>query len=110
MSTFPEPTDGESVDFLEERDDETQSWTRADPREALIESFGRLGDEVTLGDGVDVQNCALGPEDDEYLGRYECNGWQYHDGDGLSLHASELLFQSQFQMLNQSLEVCQTGV
>ncbi len=60
MSAFPEPTDGESVDFLEERDADTESWTRADPREALIESFGRFGYKVTLRDGESVHYCALG--------------------------------------------------
>jgi len=80
MSAFPEPTDGESVNFLEERDGETESWTRADPREALIESFGRFGYKVTLRDGEDVHYCALGLEDGEYLGRCDCKGWQYHDG------------------------------
>ena len=80
MSAFPEPTDGEPVDFLEERDDETESWTRADPREALIESFGRFGYRVTLRDGEDVHYCALGIDDGEYNGRCDCKGWQYHDG------------------------------
>jgi hypothetical protein len=80
MSAFPEPTDGERVDFLEERDDRTESWTRADPREALIESFGRFGYKVTLRDGENVHYCALGITDDEYIGRCDCKGWQYHDG------------------------------
>ncbi|APW99415.1 hypothetical protein CHINAEXTREME_17285 [Halobiforma lacisalsi AJ5] len=80
MSAFPEPTDGEAVDFLEERDGETESWTRADPREALIESFGRFGYKVTLRDGEDVHYCALGIDDGEYVGRCDCKGWQYHDG------------------------------
>ncbi|MBZ6496029.1 SWIM zinc finger family protein [Natrinema longum] len=80
MSAFPEPTDGEPVDFLEERDDGTESWTRADPREALIESFGRFGYKVTLRDGESVHYCALGIEDGEYVGRCDCKGWQYHDG------------------------------
>lgn len=80
MSAFPEPTDGEAIDFLEERDSGTESWTRADPREALIESFGRFGYKVTLRDGESVHYCALGLEDSEYLGRCDCKGWEYHDG------------------------------
>ena len=80
MSAFPEPTDGEPVNFLEERDDDTESWARADPREALIEPFGRFGYKVTLRDGESVHYCALGLEDDEYIGRCDCKGWEYHDG------------------------------
>ncbi|ELZ12854.1 hypothetical protein C478_08013 [Natrinema thermotolerans DSM 11552] len=80
MSTFPKPTDGESIDFLEERDGDTESWARADPREALIESFGRFGYKVTLRDGESVHYCALGLEDGEYIGRCDCKGWEYHDG------------------------------
>lgn len=80
MSAFPEPTDGELVDFLEQRDNETESWARADPRDALIESFGRFGYKVTLRDGDDVHYCALGIEDGEYVGRCDCKGWKYHDG------------------------------
>ncbi|QCS43420.1 SWIM zinc finger family protein [Natrinema versiforme] len=80
MSAFPEPTDGEDIDFLEERDADTESWARADPREALIESFGRFGYKVTLRDGESVHYCALGLEDGEYIGRCDCKGWEYHDG------------------------------
>ncbi|WP_254761857.1 hypothetical protein [Natrinema marinum] len=34
---------------------------------------------MTLRDGEDVHYCALGLEDDEYIGRCDCKGWQYHD-------------------------------
>ncbi len=80
MSAFPQPSEIESIDFLEERDDETRSWTRAHPDHALIEAFGRFGYKVTLRDGEDVHFCALGIENGEYIGRCDCKGWQYHDG------------------------------
>ncbi len=80
MSTFPQSTDVEPLDFLTERDDQTGSWTRAHPDDALIEPFGRFGYKVTLRGGDDVHYCALGLEDGEYTGRCDCKGWQYHDG------------------------------
>lgn len=80
MSTFPQPSDVEPVDFKAERDDRTESWARAHPDDALIEPFGRFGYKVTLRDGEDVHYCALGIDDSEYVGRCDCKGWQYHDG------------------------------
>lgn len=80
MSAFEQPVDVEPLDFLEQRDDETASWERARPSDALIEPFGRFGYRVTLRDGEEVHYCALGLEDGEYIGRCDCKGWKYHDG------------------------------
>jgi len=61
MSTFPKPTDGESIDFLEERDSDTKSWDRADPREALINSVAVCGDpqSTAVASGHVFQNSRL---------------------------------------------------
>ncbi|MCU4926668.1 hypothetical protein OB905_11855 [Halobacteria archaeon AArc-dxtr1] len=80
MSAFPQSTDGEPLDFLEQRDTNTDSWIRAHPADALLEKFGRYGYKVTLRGGADVHYCALGIENGEYIGRCDCKGWQYHDG------------------------------
>ncbi|WP_246999431.1 hypothetical protein [Halosolutus gelatinilyticus] len=80
MSAFPQPTDGEPLDFHTERDEQSRSWTRARPNAALIERFGRFGYKVTLRGGEDVHYCALGVEEDKYIGRCDCKGWKYHDG------------------------------
>ncbi|WP_241432753.1 hypothetical protein [Natrinema pellirubrum] len=65
MSAFQSPSDGGPLDFLTERDGGTESWARADPREALIESFGRFGSKVTLRGGESVHYCERGIEDSE---------------------------------------------
>lgn len=69
----------EPLDFLAERDDQTRSWQRGDPDEALIESLNRFGWLVTLPDG-DAHRCALAREHGAYVGWCDCNGYQYHDG------------------------------
>ncbi|MEE6208617.1 hypothetical protein U3A55_00385 [Salarchaeum sp. III] len=67
------------LDFPRERDNETSSWTRADPDRALIERTSRYAYFVTLPDGH-VHRCAYAVENGEYIGRCDCDGFRYHDG------------------------------
>jgi len=70
-------TDG--LDFRAERDRETESWERADPSKALIEHTSRFAYWVMLKGG-DAHLVALAHEEDRYVGRCDCRGFEYHDG------------------------------
>lgn len=79
LNTIPTP-EQRTLDFDAERDDETTSWERADPRSALIERLGRYGWKVMLPGG-DFHICGLGRRrDGQYDGFCKCKGYQYHEG------------------------------
>lgn len=70
-------TDG--LDFRAERDSQSRSWERADPGSALIERFGRFGYKVMLPGGS-VHYVALARDDDAWIGRCDCRGFEHHAG------------------------------
>jgi|GEM_PF-957877 len=70
----------DALDFLAERDNQSGSWTRAQPDRALIERTSTYAYLVTLPDGH-VHRCAYAINDDgTYVGRCDCDGYRYHDG------------------------------
>jgi hypothetical protein len=69
-----------SLNFEAERDEETDSWTRADP---LNGTLARLTWEqwgVHLPDGDDAHIVTLRHESRGYVGECDCSGYQFHDG------------------------------
>ena len=74
-------SDGVQVlDFEAERDNQTESFERADPVAALIEQRREHVWTVTLPDGNDTHSVVLIEESGEYLGRCSCDGFKFHDG------------------------------
>lgn len=71
---------GEKLDFEGERDQGTESWRRADGLSALISRESRAGWLVTLSDGHDTHIVAIVVKGDDWFGRCDCRGYQYHDG------------------------------
>jgi hypothetical protein len=67
------------LEFEHERDQETESWARADPRAALIERRAWNRWLVTLPGG-DTHLCRLEREHGAYLGDCDCAGFEFHDG------------------------------
>ncbi len=86
MSATPADPDALALldrqDFLLERDDETGSWRRADPMAALIERVSAYGWKVLLPEGEDAHRVALAYDADknQYVGRCDCDGYEYHEG------------------------------
>lgn len=86
MSRTQQPLDAQptpeqrTLDFETERDADSTSWQRADPRSALIRRLGRYGWVVCLPDG-DAHVCGLGRRPDgRHDGFCKCKGYEYHDG------------------------------
>ena len=77
-STDPQAP-GEPVDLDALAGSDETSWQRAQPQAALIESTGRYGYRVTLPGG-DAHLVAVAVDDGQYVGRCDCETWQYHDG------------------------------
>lgn len=71
---------GEKLDFESERDQGTESWRRADGLRALISRESRAGWRVTLPDGHDAHRVAFVRQGNDWFGRCDCRGYQYHDG------------------------------
>lgn len=69
----------ERLDFEAARDASTTSWQRADPREALIERWGRYGYLVTLPGG-DAHFLGIGRRNGEIRGFCKCKGFRHHSG------------------------------
>jgi hypothetical protein len=65
--------------FEAERDEETESFQRADPTTALIEQRREHVWTVTLPDGNDTHSVVLIEESGEYVGRCTCDGFRFHD-------------------------------
>lgn len=79
-----EPT-STPLDFLTERDDHTDSWTRSDPADALIEPLNRYGWKVTLPGGS-AHRLALAREHGAWVGWCDCKGYQYGDDGSPCAH------------------------
>lgn len=67
------------LDFLTESDDQTTSWQRGDPRDALIQSTSRFGWDVTVRGG-ETHRVVLACEGSRHVGRCDCDGYRWHDG------------------------------
>lgn len=70
------------LDFQQEADERTTSWTRADPRSALVEKVDPITFRVMLRDGGSSHTVNYTRERGAYVGQCDCKGWDYRDRDG----------------------------
>lgn len=69
------------LDFEAERGrEDSTSWERADPVAALIEAKSNQSWTVALPDGEDWHHVALIFDNGVYIGRCDCEGFEYHEG------------------------------
>ncbi|MGB9987300.1 hypothetical protein [Salarchaeum japonicum] len=66
------------LDFISERDDETESWTRSDPLHAVIRPHNGATWDVKLPGG-DWHEVHIRRERGAWSGTCDCKGWEYRD-------------------------------
>jgi len=67
------------LDFLTERDDHTQSWSRSDPLHAVLRPTAGDTYEVKLPDGA-FHQVRLQRDHGAWTGTCDCKGFEYNDG------------------------------
>ncbi|QLC33633.1 hypothetical protein EFA46_005275 [Halarchaeum sp. CBA1220] len=67
------------LDFERVVGTDSASWTRADPRRALIERHSPTDYVVMLQDGADSHTVVYGLERGARVGYCDCDGYQYSD-------------------------------
>jgi len=68
------------LDFRKAVDEQSTSWDRADPTQALIEKSSSTKYTVTLPGGS-AHECHYGTERGGRVGYCDCKGWEFRDDD-----------------------------
>ena len=70
----------EPLDFRSKLKVDSESWLRADPTAALIETVAWDRWRVLLPDGDESHECRLHRDHGAFIGECDCPGFEYHDG------------------------------